>query len=193
MATKKRFFRRSNLGVGNSAEKLREKTSVKKVIQIVKEKKQRVTLVHFQEAHPKKHYKSKEFPNISQFISEVRLQIKHSSRVLSGNISKLSVKRWLLVGIFSLLLVALIWQAVGIGGSLQRLFAVLTKRAKLQTEMTLWENIAVKYPTYRDANFKVAVIAYQLGDRQKEELYLHKTLEIDPNYIYAQNLGKLAN
>lgn len=65
---------------------------------------------------------------------------------------------------------------------------VFENRNALQEQMTIWENISKEYPTYRDAYFQAAVLAYRLGDSTKERLYLEKTLQLDPNYEPAKKL-----
>lgn len=65
------------------------------------------------------------------------------------------------------------------------------KRAKLEANMTLWEEITKKYPTYRDAYFEEALLAYQLGQRQKAWNLSRHVLLIDPNFTQARELQSL--
>lgn len=75
----------------------------------------------------------------------------------------------------------------------EALFAasILSERSMLNREMLLWENIASKYPNYRDADFQVAILAYRLSDRQKSQEYIAKTLELDPNFEPARRLSTM--
>lgn len=68
----------------------------------------------------------------------------------------------------------------------------LSQREKLMQEENLWENIVQRYPSYRDAYFQLAVISYRLGDPDQEREFLNKTLQIDPNFVPAQNLQNLS-
>lgn len=67
------------------------------------------------------------------------------------------------------------------------------QRESLSQDLGLWEGIAQKYPTYRDAYFQASVLAYRLGDSTKEQILLDKTLQLDPNYAPAQNLEKISH
>lgn len=62
----------------------------------------------------------------------------------------------------------------------------------LKQQLQTWEDVTNRYPTYRDAYFEAAVLAYRLGDRHKEALYLQKVLTIDPNFLPAQQLKNLS-
>lgn len=109
------------------------------------------------------------FPNISRFITEKRV----------------------FIGLGSLIIFLILAWEVSIDISSGNMFlGVLQKRAALDAERSIWKDIATKFPNYRDAYFQVAILSYRLGDRQEQELYIKKTLELDPNFQPAKNLEK---
>lgn len=89
-----------------------------------------------------------------------------------------------------LLGVALTLQAISVSKNLTTLKSIEGERSKTQREIIYWEEIVATHPSYRDAYFKLALLEYQLGDREKTSIYLKKTLEIDPNYTPALNFKK---
>ncbi len=67
-------------------------------------------------------------------------------------------------------------------------FALQHQRAQLTAQLQLWEEIVQKYPTYRDAYFEAARIAYRLNDREKSWKLVQKVLAIDPNFAAGKEL-----
>lgn len=64
------------------------------------------------------------------------------------------------------------------------------ERAKLNSEIALWQNIVQKYPS-RDNYFRLAQLEYRVGDIGKSKLYTDKALYLDPNYTQAKKFKKL--
>lgn len=60
------------------------------------------------------------------------------------------------------------------------------KRQVLVKDKTKWEEILQKHPDYRDGFLALAVIEFRLGNKERSEDYLNKSLEIDPNYEDAK-------
>lgn len=114
-----------------------------------------------------------------------------------GNFSKKQISRakkknfWLSI----ILVVSLIF-AFFLGWKLWNMYdtwqASQTEYVKVQRELTVWEHVMKEYPTYRDAYFEAAVLAYRLGKKDKEAEYLQKALSIDPNFQPALELKKLS-
>lgn len=67
-----------------------------------------------------------------------------------------------------------------------------TERAQLMKDLQTWEGVTKRYSTYRDAYFEAAVLAYRLGKTQKEQEFLQKLRQIDPNFGLAQELEKIS-
>src|SRR5260221_2697089 len=139
-----------------------------------------------------------QFPKISRFIpdgfgklpikSTDKLRINLKPRKINSNVL---MRRSFWMGI------RLVIAFVGIGLLSRQLFAqwkalqdAKQNYAKLQQNLKTWENIAQRYPTYRDAYFEAAILAYRLGDREKEAVYIDKILMIDPNFQPAIDLRK---
>ena len=66
--------------------------------------------------------------------------------------------------------------------------ALQHKRAELQIQLKLWEDIAQKYPSYRDAYFEASLIAYQLNNREKAWVLVQKVMQLDPNFAQGKEL-----
>lgn len=165
MPAKKRFFTHtkkpkiaSKEGIGNKSVNIRGKKSEKEV---VLEKAEQIIQEKI------------ELPKNPQTITEEK---------------KPSFTHWLglEVGLFVLLLT--ISAGFLLYGEVVSLKKIVEKRANLEQELNAWEHIARQYPTYRDANFQVAILAYQLKNTNLEREYTEKTLAIDPNFEPAQKL-----
>lgn len=176
MPAKKRFFTRNKEKIGNKSVNIREK----ELKVLVKEAKKEIKV-------PADTFKPLELPKISHFITEVPKRLKAYIRSRSS-------PHDVMVGIFLLIVVsASIWQAVLFVQKALELQSVVIQRMKLSQDLGLWKGIAQKYPTYRDAYFQAAVLAYRLGDMNAERVLIGKTLQLDPNYLPAQNLEKISH
>ena len=56
------------------------------------------------------------------------------------------------------------------------------ERLGIENEINFWESISEKYPNYRDAYFKLAVLNYRLKNMKKSRENLEIVLRIDPNF-----------
>lgn len=63
------------------------------------------------------------------------------------------------------------------------------QKAKLNSEIRLWENIVQKYPS-KDTYFRLAQLEYRVGEVDKSKYYTDKALYMDPNFIQAQEFKK---
>lgn len=212
MAEKKRYFKKEKKQLKPKRHKAKsvkqleaaEKKGLRRGVQIDQENQQKPSTSSGKKlALPKIH-----FPNISRLITEPLDKLRTSGLAnlslsvfftLSTlrNFSKKQIRRakrknfWLsivLIGsvVFAGLLGGDMWHMYGRWQSMQQEYR------KLQHELTTWENVTKAYPTYRDAYFEAAVLAYRLGKKEKEEMYLQKTLSIDPNFAPALELKKLS-
>lgn len=64
------------------------------------------------------------------------------------------------------------------------------EREKISNEISFWKSASEKYPNFRDAYFKLAILNYQLKDFKKSKEYLDKALRIDPNFKEGRVLEK---
>lgn len=196
MPTKKRFFTRNKKSVyhspqdrtsiGNKSVNTRESIRFAKPSQDKKEA-QKVTLKVKKETKERKsNFKTPQLPNIPKIITEGFKEIQKTWN------SHLSFEKIALLCFFALVFGLSLWQGFLL---MQKSFALqvaIAQRNKLTDELGLWEGIVQKYPTYRDAYFQAGILAYRLGDTMKEQGFLEKTLQLDPNYLPAQNLEKLS-
>ena len=73
-------------------------------------------------------------------------------------------------------------QGIDLTGHIAKLQTIRNERSELRQEIGYWEQIIIKHPDYRDGYFKLALLEYQLGEKDKARQYVEKTLTIDPNY-----------
>lgn len=120
-------------------------------------------------------------PSISRSFTELK---KGEGKILKKTrfVSLLLNKYFIVSFITTFLGVALSMQGVSVHQSLQALREIRQDRENIQKEVIYWEEIAANRPDYRDAFFKLTLLEYQLGNKEKAAKYLEKTLEIDPNY-----------
>ena len=121
----------------------------------------------------------KKFPRIPRFITE------------------LPQKKWFFytkIDCFSLittiLLVTIILRGYELFEGIQVLEAATTKHEDIAKERAYWIDVATRHPGYRDAEFKLAILSYQLGEKDKAKEYLDETLTIDPNFKEGREFAK---
>lgn len=176
MPAKKHFFTREKKTlkqplkhIGNKSGKIREKEAIE-----AEPLGQKNSSVKVSEA------KKIELPNNPQKITEKT--IPHVRFAFSWQTS-------MIIAFFVTVAIFTSWQGYTAVQKGIQMKQVLSQRKNLIAQLTLWENIAQKYPGYRDADFQVAVLSYQLGDRVTEKTYLDKVLLLDPNYEPAKKLA----
>lgn len=192
MAAKKgkKFFKKTKAEIGNNSVNPREKASPKKTAP-----KQQTTRVVSQEERKQPRW---HFPNIFRKIPEQpqkkTLQMPQQlpiAQSLSKPKKKFSWKTLfvlflIVVGLFGNLLVGISFYQKA-----SSYVGLLIARHDLYNQMQLWQNIAQKYPDYRDAYVKGAVLAYELGDSAKEAYFLQQLKLVDPNYTWIKTFEQL--
>lgn len=63
-------------------------------------------------------------------------------------------------------------------------------RQVLTDQKQYWRDIVLKYPDYKDALLQLAVVSYQLGERDEALRAIGKVLEIDPNDAVGREFEK---
>lgn len=124
-----------------------------------------------------------ELPTISQSITEL------PEKIITGGFTW---KKGFFLMIALVVLGFTIWQGILLLQKAIVLTKIISQRQSLMRDQRLWESIVKNYPSYRDAYFQLAVISYRLKDEEKESVYLNKTLQLDANYVPAQNLKRLS-
>ena len=129
-----------------------------------------------------------QFPKIYRFIPDFTSRAFHR---ISSFKDYLKLK-WILLYLF--IIVGVVWN-VWIGSVFFKDFStwshLLLAREILYNQMATWENIAQKYPNYRDAYVEGAMLAYRLGDKQKESYFLHNLQLLDPNFPLTKTYQQL--
>ena len=64
--------------------------------------------------------------------------------------------------------------------------AVLGEKKLLLQQKSYWQDVVTKYPSYRDAHFRLGVLAYQEGRRDVALLEAEKAVELDPTFVEAR-------
>lgn len=158
------------------------------------------------EKQGKKKLELSQFPRISRFIPEGSVILRKFLGKFTGKklrvasilphiispLGPLKKKNVWLAGVFVCTIVFALFLSWELWQTWTTWRQTKMEYAHLQQELRTWEDVTSRYPTYRDAYFEAAVLAYRLGDRQKELLYLQKVLAIDPNFVPAQQLKNFA-
>ena len=64
------------------------------------------------------------------------------------------------------------------------------ERVVLVKELAYWQQQSEAYPNHRDILVRVGALQYQLGDNGSAQLSIAKALQLDPNFIPAQQLAE---
>lgn len=128
----------------------------------------------------------KKYPSISRMIPEDWM-------LFSGE--KLSIIRdhWQII--FVSFISGVLLMAIAVKGlDLRSNWQELEKRDSLRVELTgkkeYWEGVVRKYPDYKDAYFQLAILAYQLGEKEEAKQAITKVLELDPNDSTGRELAR---
>ena len=182
-STKPRRFKKANKPLTLKGSKIMAK---KRQAQLLVEQKAQKKEV---EEKKKESKKKREFPKIPRIIPE----LPSFSFLQSRAVFKISLK-WEIVAVLIILGLLLNWLVIKHLFEVGKDWVVLfSQRQQLSQQIGLWENITKQYPNYRDAYFEGAVLAYRLGNRQKENQFLTQLQLIDPNFPLTQGLEKLRN
>lgn len=157
----KRVFKKGKKPLGKTSGKIREK---KADVPILGSEKKRSVV---------------QLPKINQVIPVWKLKLPSFSLTQAGWVSLLIVG-----GVF------LVWQLFVLAAVYPTISRLIAERSALEAELRIWQNISSQYPTYRDAHFSSALLAYRLGERNTLEIELKKVLDIDPNFQPALVLQK---
>lgn len=120
-----------------------------------------------------------EFPNISRFITE-----------LPRERQLFYVKIFGFSFITTFLLVSIMLRSYQLIEGMHFLRQASAQRQDILSQREYWEDVVKRHEGYRDAYFKLAVLSYQLGEKEKARTYLQTTLEIDPNFKEGREFGK---
>lgn len=92
--------------------------------------------------------------------------------------------------ITTFLLVSIMLRGYQLLEGLRILRAASAKRQEIQKERLYWEDVVKRYAGYRDAYFQLAVLSYQLGEKDKAKAYLEVVFDIDPNFREGRKFAK---
>lgn len=66
--------------------------------------------------------------------------------------------------------------------------ALQEEQASMKNELVYWEQAIATVPNSPDLYFQAAVVAFQLGDKNRASDYVVKALQLDPNFEHAKQL-----
>lgn len=69
--------------------------------------------------------------------------------------------------------------------------ALINKPTDVANEIQKWEKVVLEKPNFRDGYFRLAVSYYQLFNKEAAKTNILKALELDPNFLPAQQLLRL--
>ena len=62
---------------------------------------------------------------------------------------------------------------------------------RVREEIAFWEKVVLEKPDYRDAYLQLAILNYQIYEKEKAKFYLGKALNLDPNFEPAKEFKKI--
>ncbi len=65
---------------------------------------------------------------------------------------------------------------------------ITTESERLENELVFWEKVNSLYPDYEYAQLKMAVINYQLGNKNQAQAIINKLLFVSPNNTEAKKI-----
>ncbi len=120
-----------------------------------------------------------QFPHNFRFITEIPLQ---------RQVYYLKIFCFSFISTF--LLVSIMLKGFQLFEGIQTLHAASNQREELKKEQQYWADVVSRHPGYRDAEFKLAVVTYQLGDKDKARAYLNEVFTIDPNFKEGREFAR---
>lgn len=181
---KRRFFKRSK----------KEEVIEKEKLAVEKLQKGGVAFTKIQRVEKKgkaEMRKRPHFPKFSRSITEPTINLASNKKELKQKQPQSRLKWVFLVLLIMLGLSLNIWMGIALYTSFSNWARLLTAREKLSSEMATWENISQKYPNYRDAYVEGALLAYRLGDNEKEQYFLKNLQLLDPNFPITKSFEQL--
>ncbi|HEX7041884.1 MAG TPA: hypothetical protein VF189_01410 [Patescibacteria group bacterium] len=174
----RRVFKKGRKPLGKIARKVREKRAA-----------QAVQAEEISSKH--------QFPNITRSITERYIVFKntflHPKQTFQGillGIQNLSSVGIIWLGIIVLGLILILWQVVVLINIYPKMASTIKKRDEIAQQLKTWENIASKYPTYKDSHERVAYFAYLLGDKGLMLSEIEKVTQLDPNFDVKKEFGE---
>lgn len=74
--------------------------------------------------------------------------------------------------------------------SLSLLRRANAQESYIKEERAYWEEVVKRHQGYRDAYFKLAILSFQLGEKEKTKKYLREVFLIDPNFEEGRRFAK---
>jgi hypothetical protein len=116
------------------------------------------------------------FPSISRWIPEVQVPALPAI-----------FEKELVVGFLcGCLVVAILFSGIRVYTLLQVYEGVVREKVALIKQKSYWQDVTRQYPQYRDAHFRLGVLAYQEGNATEARAEVRKALELDPSFTEAR-------
>ncbi len=103
-------------------------------------------------------------------------------------------EKLLLVGFLSFLLMfAISFVSYSAYGEYLEIKNKTVEKQKIQSDIVFWEEQIKKYPGFRDGYMQLALLYYQLGNKEEAKRNLEHALAIDPNFEKGRELEVVLN
>lgn len=120
------------------------------------------------------------FPRIPRFITEDIITVR-----------TLFILKLLIIGVVSaMLMMQIVREVSALPINADQAKIVQEKRHKIALEIAHWKKVADQYTGYRDVYYKIALLEYSQGNLVEAKKYIHKALEVDPNFDAGRVLGE---
>ena len=132
-------------------------------------------------SHPSSWREWLQFPNNLRIIPDTPF----------GSLTAIVWNKYFMVSFVSTFLAAAVMvQGIDLTRQVRTLEQLRLEREQMRREVVYWEDVVRKHQDYRDGYFRLALLEYRLGNREKAKAYLDQTLMIDPNYVPALNFAE---
>ncbi len=84
------------------------------------------------------------------------------------------------------LVVGIVFSSMRLMEKMKQYELVLQEKKQFVQQKSYWQSVTHQFPNYRDAHFRLGVLAYQEGNKNKAKEEITKALEIDPSFTEAK-------
>jgi len=141
---------------------------------------------HKQEGKKKEQKRIIKFPSFSRLFTERISEARpRAARIIPELVTKSGViidGKTIIGFVSGCVLLLIVMQLVDVRENYLALKQVQFDRTHVLAETLYWQKIIQKYPSYRDAYFRLAVLANSIGEKEQARAYLLKTIELDPTF-----------
>jgi len=109
---------------------------------------------------------------------------KNLVSIIKQKASFFKTKKFLFVFLTVLLLISIFYPK-------QNLAKEWQKKKIIEEKILCWQKILKKYPGYRDIYLRLALLNWQINNKNQAKIYLQKAKELDPNFEKLKEIESL--